>query len=89
MLFFVILLLFTIILVERYRNAQKNAIEMKRYETLSNLSNEYIFDYEYATDTIRFDSKFAKEFSFNETVFCKDASHKQLFSMVQNGRFSY
>lgn len=72
--FFVILLLFTIILVERYRNAQKNAIEMKRYETLSNLSNEYIFDYEYATDTIRFDSKFAKEFSFNETVFCKDAS---------------
>lgn len=72
--FFVILLLITIILVERYRNAQKSAIEMKRYEILSNLSNEYIFDYEYATDTVRFDPKFATEFSFNETVFCKDVS---------------
>lgn len=72
--FFVILLLITIILVERYRNAQKNAIEMKRYEILSNLSNEYIFDYEYATDTIRFDSKFATKFSFHKTVSCKDTT---------------
>lgn len=72
-IFVVFLTLISIIFVERYKNEQKRAIEMKRYEILSNLSNEYIFDYEYATDTVRFDKKLAKEFSFDEFVSLKNA----------------
>lgn len=91
--FSVILLLIIIILIERYKHDQKRAIEMKRYEILSNLSNEYIFDYEYATDTVRFDSKLAEEFSFDEIVSCKEmSSHNaeltqlltQLMAMKEN-----
>ena len=68
----VILVLIIIILSERNKNSQKHAVEMKRYEIISNLSNEYIFDYEYETDSVRFDAKFAREFSFEEKVSCKE-----------------
>ena len=84
--FFIILILITIILIERYKNEQKRTIEMKRYEIISNLSNEYIFDYEYATDTVRFDSKLAKEFSFDEIVSCKETSahNKELTQLIDH-----
>lgn len=70
--FSVILLLVIMILAEKNRNSRKHAIEMKRYEVLSNLSNEYIFDYELATDQVRFDRKLVEKFSFEEVVSCKN-----------------
>jgi len=70
--FVIILLLVTVILTERTKNSQKRALDMKRYEIISNLSNEYIFEYTYATDTIKFDSKFLEEFSFCGEVSCKE-----------------
>lgn len=74
----VILLLIIMILQEKNRSSQKHAVEMKRYEIVSKLSNEYIFDYEYATDSIRFDAKFAREFSFEENVSCKEDYSKHI-----------
>ena len=35
---------------------------MKRYEILASMVDEYIFEYEYTTDCVRFDEKFAQKF---------------------------
>lgn len=66
--FIIILVLVTVILSERMINSQKRALDMKRYEIISNLSNEYIFVYTYATDTVKFEAKFTDEFSFEGEV---------------------
>lgn len=70
--FLVILILVTVILTERMINSQKRALDMKRYEIISNLSNEYIFMYTYETDTVKFDSKFSEEFSFGGDIIRKE-----------------
>lgn len=70
-LFAIILTQVTILLSERAKNSQKRELDMKRYEILSNLSDEYIFEYTYENDCVKFDSKFAETFSFSGEVFCE------------------
>lgn len=70
--FAVILIQVTILFSERARNSQKRAVDMKRYEILSHLSDEYIFEYTYENDCVRFDTKFAETFSFSGDVFYGD-----------------
>lgn len=70
--FSVILLQVTVLLSERAKNSQKRAVDMKRYEILSHLSDEYIFEYTYENDCVRFDTKFAETFSFSGEVVCRE-----------------
>lgn len=70
--FAIILIQVTVLFSERAKNSQKRAVDMKRYEILSNLSDEYIFEYTYETDCVKFDSKFAETFSFSGEVYCKE-----------------
>lgn len=51
-----------IIMMEKNRSARKHELDMKRYEILASMVDEYIFEYEYTTDCVRFDEKFAQKF---------------------------
>lgn len=76
--FAVILIQVTVLFSERARNSQKRALDMQRYEILSNLSDEYIFEYTFETDCVKFDSKFAETFSFSGEIYCKEYSGDNL-----------
>ena len=49
---------------ERQLSNTKEEIAAKRYAILSELANEYVFEYNYNTETISFDKKFRDVFTF-------------------------
>ena len=55
-----------IIMLERNKSAKKHELDMKRYEMLASMVDEYIFEYDFKTDIVRFDSKFAQKFALKE-----------------------
>lgn len=71
---FCALVVVAVILVMREKNksAQKHAMDMQKYEFLASLVNEYLFEYDYQTDTISFDDKFRKKFGLPKKLCMKD-----------------
>lgn len=72
-LFIGVLLLFVfgvifLIKHEKDKNRKKHEMDIKRYEILSQLTDEYVFDYDFATDIIHFDEKFVGKFGFTQDV---------------------
>ena len=63
-----ILGVFSFIRQEKERNEKKHEIDTKRYEILSQLTDEYVFEYDFKTDNIHFDEKFAEKFAFGNNL---------------------
>ena len=53
---------------EKYKSARKHAVETKKFEILSQLTDEYVFVYYYESKKIHFDQKFRYKFGFDENV---------------------
>lgn len=66
--FTIVMFAIIFILIEKSKSAKKHAVDVKRYEILSGLSDEYIFDYNCRKEEIYFDPKFAQTFSFGGVV---------------------
>ena len=43
---------------EKDKNRKKHELDIKRYAALSQLTDEYVFEYDFATDILHFDKKF-------------------------------
>lgn len=67
--FLVIVAAIILIMHEKDKHAKKQQMDIKRYETLSAIVNEYIFEYDYQKDTVHFDEKLHEKFGF-EMEFC-------------------
>lgn len=57
---------------EKMKSARKHEMDMKRYEILSSLVKEYIFEYDFSGDIIRFDQKSVDKFGFDKEVKAHD-----------------
>lgn len=53
---------------EKMKSARKHEMDMKRYEILSNIVNEYIFEYDFKTDLMKFDQKSIDKFGFDREI---------------------
>lgn len=67
-IFLLIVVTIIVIMREKDRSAKKHALDVKRYELLASMVNEYIFEYDYQTNTIRFDQKFEKTFPYGKQL---------------------
>ena len=63
-----ILGVFFFIRQEQKRNERKHELDIKRYEILSQLTDEYVFEYNFENDIIHFDEKFVKKFGFAHDI---------------------
>lgn len=66
--FLLIVVVIVIIMREREKSARKHAMDVKRYEMLSALVDEYVFEYDTNANIIHFDKKFTSKFSFSGDV---------------------
>lgn len=57
-----------VVLYEREKSNRTQALAAKRYERLSELADEYFFEYEYRNDKLSFDVKFQQVFGFEGKV---------------------
>ncbi len=64
----IVFLLIYIVLYERYKAKNKQALEAKKYELLASLADEYFFEYDYKLGQFRFDSKFVTYVGFDSVV---------------------
>lgn len=53
---------------EKVKSKMDHEINIKRYEILSQLADEYVFEYTFATNHIRFDKKFNTKFGFGKDM---------------------
>lgn len=60
----------TIILIsnEKVKSARKHEIDIKRYQILAQLTDEYVYECDFTKNVIQFDKKFNKHFNFNQMV---------------------
>jgi len=64
----IVFVLIYIVLYERYKAKNKQALEAKKYELLASLADEYFFEYDYKKGQFRFDSKFGSYVGFDSVV---------------------
>ena len=74
-LFIIILLVIWWLYREKSKNIRKHALDAKRYKILSDLANEYVFEYNCATNSLIFDKKFKKTFNFSGEINLKYYTH--------------
>jgi diguanylate cyclase (GGDEF)-like protein len=58
----------TIAIVERDKSRRKHEIDTKRYAILSQLTDEYVFEYDLEAGVIHFEKKFEDKFSFEPII---------------------
>ncbi len=71
---------------EKMKSAKKHEMDMKRYEILATIVDEYIFEYDFKTDLIKFDPKSVNKFGFAKEVKAHDVDsmNSGIFSMCQH-----
>lgn len=71
---------------EREKSRKKHAIDTKRYEILSHLTDEYVFEYDLKDGVIRFEEKFEKKFNFDQhiTLSAYKYNNPALNSLIEN-----
>lgn len=70
--FSLIVLAIVIVMLEKYRSAKKQALDARRYELLTSLIDEYIIEYDYATEVFSFDNKLQERFAISKDVKLSD-----------------
>ena len=68
LLFIFIFGVFSFIRQEKEKNKKKHEVDTKRYEILSQLTDEYVFEYDFKTDSLHFDEKFDEKFGFGSNI---------------------
>ncbi|MBQ6786363.1 MAG: GGDEF domain-containing protein [Lachnospiraceae bacterium] len=66
--FLVIVTGITVIMIEKDRSNKKHELDVKRYELLASLADEYMFEYDCEKNQIVFDKKFVTTFGFGGTI---------------------
>ena len=66
--FLVIVVAITIVMIEKDKSNKKHELDVKRYELLASLADEYMFEYDCEKNQIGFDKKFVTTFGFGGTV---------------------
>lgn len=66
--FFIIVIAIVIVMIEKDKSNKKHALDVKKYELLASLADEYIFEYDYAKNQVIFDKKFVTTFGFGGTI---------------------
>ncbi len=59
---------FLFIKKEKEKSKKKHELDIKRYEILSQLTDEYVFEYDYEGDCVHFDDKFKEKFDFGSDI---------------------
>ena len=60
---------------EKMKSAEKHAMDMQRYEILSSLTDEYVYEYNFNTNIVHFDEKFGTKFNFSGDKSLQDYKH--------------
>lgn len=66
--FLVIVIGITAIMIEKDRSNKKHQLDVKRYELLATLADEYMFEYNCEKNQVIFDKKFVTTFGFGGTI---------------------
>ncbi|MBQ7918384.1 MAG: GGDEF domain-containing protein [Lachnospiraceae bacterium] len=66
--FLLIVLAFVTVMLEKNKSARKQALDVQRYEMLTSLVDEYIIEYDYATEVCFFDHKLQERFAIDRNV---------------------
>lgn len=66
--FFVVLAAILLILLEKNKSNKKHALEVKKYELLASLADEYMFEYDCEKNEIVFNDKYETAFGFGGTI---------------------
>lgn len=67
-IFGLIVLAFVAVMLEKSKSARKQALDVQRYELLTSLVDEYIIEYDYATEVYFFDHKLQERFAIDKSV---------------------
>lgn len=68
LLFLLIVAAIVVIMREKDKSARKHAMDVKRYEMLASIVNEYIFEYDFENSTFHFDSKLQNKFALTKEM---------------------
>ena len=71
-IFTIIVVAVVLVMYEKDKSAKKHALDVKRYEVLASLVDEYVYEYDMVTECIHFDTKFNNRFGFDELVYLKE-----------------
>ncbi len=71
-IFTIIVVAVVLVMYEKNKSAKKHALDVKRYEVLASLVDEYVYEYDMVTECIHFDTKFNQRFGFEELVYLKE-----------------
>lgn len=66
--FFVVVVGITAVMIEKDRSNKKHELDVKRYELLASLADEYMFEYNCEKNQVIFDKKFVTTFGFGGTI---------------------
>lgn len=85
-IFTIIVVAVVLVMYERNKSAKKHALDVKRYEVLASLVDEYVYEYDIVTECIHFDSKFNQRFGFDELVYMKEynGDNENLNILIEN-----
>lgn len=71
---------------EREKSRKKHALDARRYEILSHLTDEYVFEYDLKEGEFRFEEKFERKFNFGQHIILKEYQydHPALNILIEN-----
>ena len=66
--FLIIFAAVVIVMIEKDKSNKKHTLDVKKYELLASLADEYIFEYDFSKNQVIFDKKFVTTFGFGGTI---------------------
>ncbi len=90
-IFTIIVVAVVLVMYEKDKSAKKHALDVKRYEVLASLVDEYVYEYDMVTECIHFDSKFNNKFGFEELVYLKEynGEDENLNILIDNYKLAF
>lgn len=67
-IFLLIVVAIVLVMIEKDKSAKKHAVDVKRYEILASIVDEYIFEYDYHKKQFLFDSKLQEKFGLDREI---------------------
>ena len=67
-IFLLVVVAIILIMLEKDKSARKHEVDMKRYEILASIVDEYIFEYDYKTKIFSLDEKLQKKFAMKKEI---------------------
>lgn len=67
-IFLLVVMAIILVMLEKDRSAKKHAVDVKRYEILASIVDEYIFEYDYTKRVFSLDEKLQKKFAMGKEI---------------------